>query len=249
MQTQWAAAFPPYDPSALVRWLVTVHTGSMFAYPCGGRTGASSLTLLLFVVGAGVLWYRGRKVIVLTCLAPLRWPSRPRRCERYPYGGRGRTVRPRGSCNTLCRASASSPASAPRPLLDIFRIPGVAPRASECGPGRARRDRDRPPGRRCLSPFPFDPRPAGSPVRTPVLARVRPQEAEPVCLRWDLGLGEWDSTNLNVAVYLCNQRIYSPQRQEQGNPRWQPSPRAAHFVACCPWPIRPAEESKAGSMP
>ena len=41
----------------------------------------------------------------------------------------------------------------------------------------------------------------------------------PVCLRWDLGIGEWDSTNLNVAVYLCNQMIYSPHRrhpQEQG---------------------------------
>jgi hypothetical protein len=36
-------------------------------------------------------------------------------------------------------------------------------------------------------------------------------------LRWDLGIPEWDSANLNVAVYLCNQRIYSPGRQKQGN--------------------------------
>ena len=34
----------------------------------------------------------------------------------------------------------------------------------------------------------------------------------PSGLRWDLGLGKWDSTDLNVAVYLCNQRIYSPAR-------------------------------------
>lgn len=43
--------------------------------------------------------------------------------------------------------------------------------------------------------------------------------ATPVCLRWDLGIGKWDSTNLNVAVYLCNQMIYAPHRrhsQEQG---------------------------------
>jgi hypothetical protein len=39
-------------------------------------------------------------------------------------------------------------------------------------------------------------------------------------LRWDLGIGEWDSTNLDVAVYLCNQMIYSPERlRPRGLPR------------------------------
>ena len=41
------------------------------------------------------------------------------------------------------------------------------------------------------------------------------RDAYPVCLRWDLGIGEWDSTNLNVAVYLCNQMIYSPHRRHR----------------------------------
>ena len=40
------------------------------------------------------------------------------------------------------------------------------------------------------------------------------RDAKPVCLRWDLGIGEWNSTNLNVAVYLCNQMIYSPHRRQ-----------------------------------
>ena len=44
---------------------------------------------------------------------------------------------------------------------------------------------------------------------------------EPVCLRWDLGIGAWDSTNLNVAVYLCNQMIYDPHRRRQLEPQWQ----------------------------
>jgi hypothetical protein len=47
------------------------------------------------------------------------------------------------------------------------------------------------------------------------------REAEPVCLRWDLGLGDWNSTNLNVAVYLCNQMIYAPHRRQRWEPRWQ----------------------------
>ena len=38
MQAQWHAAFPPLsDPLALCKWLASVHTGSMFAYPCGGE--------------------------------------------------------------------------------------------------------------------------------------------------------------------------------------------------------------------
>ena len=48
------------------------------------------------------------------------------------------------------------------------------------------------------------------------------RDAEPVCLRWDLGVGEWNSTNLNVAVYLCNQMIYSPHRQHPGEHCSQP---------------------------
>jgi hypothetical protein len=38
----------------------------------------------------------------------------------------------------------------------------------------------------------------------------------PLCLRSDLGVAEWDSINLNVAVYLCNQQIYRPATQARG---------------------------------
>ncbi len=42
------------------------------------------------------------------------------------------------------------------------------------------------------------------------------RDGVPICLRWDLGMPEWDSVNLNVAVYLCNQMIYSPHRRHPG---------------------------------
>ena len=115
MQTQWRAAFPPIsDPSDLVRWLATVHTGSMFAYPCGGENGASSLTLVLFIVGAGVLWYRRRKVIVLTCLAPFAFALAAAAARRHTHtAARCLTVHPRGSCNFLPPRFASLQASAP----------------------------------------------------------------------------------------------------------------------------------------
>ena len=115
MQTQWGAAFPPVsDPLAFVRWLMTVHTGSTFAYPCGGERGASSFTLLLFLVGFGVLWYRRKKIILLTCLAPFAMAIAAAALKRYPYGGPVPHGAPRGSCNTLPPRSASSRASAPR---------------------------------------------------------------------------------------------------------------------------------------
>ena len=43
--------------------------------------------------------------------------------------------------------------------------------------------------------------------------------AEVACLRWDIGVAEWDSVRLGVAVSLCNQAIYSPSRRS-GGPRW-----------------------------
>jgi hypothetical protein len=59
------------------------------------------------------------------------------------------------------------------------------------------------------------------------------RDAELVCLRWDLGLGTWASTDLNVAVYLCNQRIYSPTRRAGAGPRWD--------AVCADRPLRCVE--------
>ena len=220
MQAQWAAAFPPLgDPLALARWLVTVHTGSMFAYPCGGERGASSLTVLLFAVGAGVLWRRRRKVIVLTCLAPFGLALAAAAIKRYPYGGvaDGSPARVmQYLVPSICLLAGLGSAA----LLGYFRNPRrSAPRPPQrpcwCSPPSGS-----PPGCRGIPSFPFDPCPESRQFARqfwPDFVR----DAEPVCLRWDLGLGEWDSTNLNVAVYLCNQMIYSPHRRHAREPRAQ----------------------------
>jgi hypothetical protein len=220
MQTQWVAAFPPLsDPVGLVKWLATVHTASMFAYPCGGERGGSALTLLLFLVGAGMLWYRGRKVIALTCLAPFGLALTAAALRRYPYGGvaDGSPARVmQYLVPSICLLAGIGSAT----LLALFRDPrlrlralkaallslavvGVVPLAAETlHPYRAiHAQRARQFARQFWPEF------------------VR--DAEPVCLRWDAGLGEWDSTNLNVAVYLCNQMIYSPHRRHPREPRSQ----------------------------
>jgi hypothetical protein len=217
MQTQWAASFPPlFDPLALVRWLVTVHTGSMFAYPCGGERGASSLSFLLFVVGAGVLWWQGRKSIVLTCLAPFGVAMAAAAIKRYPYGG----PVPHGSparvmqylAPSICLLTGLGAAALlmlardPRFRLRALRVSlvllaavGIIPLAADSShPYRAIHAQR---ARQFARDF------------WPAFVR----DADSKCLRWDEGIGGWDSSNLNVAVYLCNQMIYSPHRRHPEN--------------------------------
>jgi hypothetical protein len=219
MQAQWTAAFPPLDdPLALARWFATVHTGSMFAYPCGGERGASSVTLLLFVVGAVTLWAQGRKEIVFLCVAPFGLAIVAAAIKRYPYGGvaHGSPARVmQYLAPSICLLAAIGSAT----LLGYFRRPrlrlwvlrsgllvlagvGILPLAAEARhPFRAiHAQRAREFAREFWPDF------------------VR--DAEPVCLRWDFHLGAWDSTNLNVAVYLCNQMIYDPHRRRPSEPQW-----------------------------
>ncbi len=174
MQAQWGAAFPPRDdPMALVRWLATVHTSSMFAYPCGGERGASSLTLLSFVVGVAVLWCRGHRTIVLAGLAPFGMALAAAALRRYPYGGvaDGSPARVMQYLVPSICLFAGLGASAflgrildPRLRLRALRRSGVP-----------RRDRCYSPGCQRIPPVPSRSRPAGSAVRTPILARLRPR--------------------------------------------------------------------------
>jgi hypothetical protein len=234
MQIQWIAAFPPlFDPFALLKWLVTVHTGSTFAYPCGGEKGASGLTFLLFTVGAGVLWYQRRKLIVLVWLAPFGMALVAAAMRRYPYGG----PVPHGSPARVMQYLA--------PGICLLAGVGAAVLISLC------RDRWRRRRAVCtvlvslvavgvvpLAADGFHPYRAVHAQQAREFARqfwpefVR--DVDPVCLRWDLGIGEWDSTNLNVAVYLCNQMIYSPQRQHPRERKSQASSANRHLRYVAP---------------
>jgi hypothetical protein len=213
MRTQWVAAFPPlYDPLALLKWLATVHTGSMFAYPCGGERGASSMTLLLFTAGAGVLWHRGRKVIVLACQAPFGMALAAAALGRYPYGGPVAHGSPARVMQYLAPSICLLTGVGGAELLALFRDPQRRRRGV-----RAALISLAAVGAIPLAADAFHPYRAVHAQRAREFARrfwpAFVRDADPVCLRWDLGIGEWDSTNLNVAVYLCNQMIYSPHRR------------------------------------
>jgi hypothetical protein len=88
----WAAGFPPADPLRLVVWLLDVHTAEMMSYPLGGKNGASTLTLLLCLLGVRELFRTGRtdllrllgSIFALTLLAAA--------LRAYPYGGSARVA-------------------------------------------------------------------------------------------------------------------------------------------------------------
>jgi hypothetical protein len=220
MRVQWVAAFPPLDnPLKLAGWLATVHTGSMFAYPCGGERGGSGLTLLLFAVGAAALWIGRRKGVLLICLAPFALALLAAAIKRYPYGGvaHGSPARVmQYLAPSICLLAGLGCAT----LIGFFRTRGLrlwGLRSTLLVLAAVG-----------ILPLVVE---AQHPFRSIHAQRARDfarqfwpdfvRRAEPVCLRWDLGLGAWDSTNLNVAVYLCNQMIYAPHRRQGSEPRWQ----------------------------
>jgi hypothetical protein len=220
MQAQWGAAFPPLgDPIRLAAWLVTVHTGSMFAYPCGGERGASGVTFLLCALGAALLWRRRQTAAVFTLLAPFGLALAAAAVKRYPYGGvaDGSPARVmQYLVPSICLLSGVSSAALLARIRDprwrrralgagllVLALIGLVPLAAES-----------------LHPF----RSIHAQRARQFARRFWPminQHAEPVCVRWDLGLGQWNSPNLNVAVYLCNQMIYSPVRRQHDTPEWR----------------------------
>lgn len=222
MQAQWQAGFPPFDsPAALAGWLVRVHTGDLFAYPCGGERGGSVLTTTLVLLGALMLWRTRRRAVLLACVAPYVLALAAAAIRRYPFGG----------------VTDGSPARVVQYLVPAICL--LAGAGSAVGLDLVRDARRR---RRIglaglvvlaaigIAPLVAE---ARHPYRSYQAQRARefarrfwPEVSQggvtPVCLRWDLGLPGWDSINLNVAVYLCNQAIYAPHRRPgsaEGNSR------------------------------
>jgi hypothetical protein len=231
MRVPWAAGFPPlHSCFALARWLLTVHTGDMFAYPCGGKNGGSSPTTILFVVGASVLWRRGGRGAVTLIFAPFGLALIAAALERYPYGGvvDGSPARimqylAPGICMltavgiAFCFDSLQDPSRRQRLggiFLVILAAIGVIPLVTES----------------------FHPYRSIQAQRAREFARTFwpdfTRGASPVCFQWDVDPNGWGSTNLNMAVYLCNQRIYAPNRwyDQASNGRGISADRALRVV-------------------
>jgi len=206
LRDYWAASFPPLGSAwGLGRWLVAIHTGSMLAYPGGGRGGASTPALLLFAAGAVALWRGDRRAILAVCLAPFGLALVAAALRRYPYGGEARIMQflAPAICLLVGTGSAALLAMIPGPRPRARATAAAAVALVAAGVGPALLDLAHP--YRMI----YDQRAREFARRFwPEQARA----AEVACLRRDFGIYERDAPNLRTSVYLCNQRIYGPNR-------------------------------------
>jgi hypothetical protein len=215
LRTYWAASFPPLDsPMRLLRWVVAVHTGTMFAYPGGGRGGSSTPTLLAVVAGSIWLWRRRRRGAVVMLLVPFALALGAAVLRRYPYGVEARQMQFLAPAICLLAGLGAAwllhvlPGSRVRSGLAALALVVLA----GCGLTALAGDLARP------YRFPYDHETRGFARRFwPEQART----AELACLCADFGVDNRRSHHLRTALYLCNQWIYSPQRRQHGGPSWE----------------------------
>jgi hypothetical protein len=207
LREYWASSFPPVgNPMRLAGWLVSVHTGSAFAYPGGGARGASTATFLAFLVGAVVMVRRGHGAVVACLTAPFGLALLAATLNRYPYGTEARLMQ--FAVPSICLLAGLGAASAlgsirtPRVRLILLRITlsglvvcGVVPQVvSSTHPYRMIYDHQ---SREFARRFWV----------------VEAGRGALACAHLDYQIDPTGTWLGRKAWYLCNQMIYSPLRR------------------------------------
>ncbi len=214
LQKYWADSFPPLDsPLRLAKWLISIHAGSMLAYPGGGSRGASSATLILVLIAAVVLWRRGHRTILLLLATPMGLAMAAAALKVYPYGGQARIMQYLAPAICLMAGLGLSALLGwlPRPTGRAVAIRVAALTLAAVGVG-SMADEFRHPYRAI-----YDHQAREFARRFwPEQAR----DAELACVQWDFGISVRHEAVARTAIYLCNQQIYSPRQSRGGGPRW-----------------------------
>jgi hypothetical protein len=212
----WAGAFPPLtDPLKLAGWLAEAHSGRMFAYPFGEARGGSSLTTLCFTVALVALWRRRQFALIVLALGPFGLAFLASVLGRYPYGGSARTmifVAP-----MICLLSGLG-LSVLIGRLRQARMRRLAILGSTLGLALT--------GIVMLGlklAFPYKSIPdQNSRAFARSFWTEKAIDSQLVCVKSDLGLG-FNRRNWSLfrsALYLCNQKIYSPRHRKGGAINW-----------------------------
>jgi 4-amino-4-deoxy-L-arabinose transferase-like glycosyltransferase len=219
MDSYWGNAFPPLaQPLEVPGWLLQVHTGDLLAYPAGGGHGASTLTFLCFVPGIAILLWRRQGVLLLFTLAPFALNLTAAALQRYPYGGHMKFAQ---HLSPLICLLAGLGAAGWVQWFSSYRRAGRVVLALGLlfpflvGAGSIVRDL-------------ASPGKTWSDLRARAFAQwfwyAAEYEGEAVCLKSDLGLDFSSKAYRELswaAMYLCNQRIYSPRHAAGEPPRWE----------------------------
>jgi hypothetical protein len=206
MAEYWAEGLPRwYDPAAFGAWLVRVHTGPLLCLPAGSGPAVGVPALILAALGGRALLRSRRVALLCLYLAPFALTLAAALLDRYPYGSRARVVQ--HLVPALCWLMA---------LGTDLVVRWIARREDR----RKRIVRVVAFGLVLVGVLPLIPD-VRRPWRTPreeharAFARTFWPSLGPeptACLRWDVPVLPWESPNPDVALYLCNQAIYSPTR-------------------------------------
>jgi hypothetical protein len=207
LRDYWTTSFPPLaEPWRLPGWLLWAHTGSAFAYPCGGARGASTATFVAFAAGAVVLARRGKGVIVACLIAPFVLALLGAVLGRYPYGSEARLMQ--FAAPGICLLAAQGAAAAVESIVSVRIRRGAIWVALSglvaCGIGPQ------------IVSFMHPYRMLYDQQEREFARSFWPREArgaELACADLDFGLDQAGSWQGRRAWYLCNQMIYSPARR------------------------------------
>ena len=214
LQKYWAGSFPPLDsPVRLVNWLISIHAGSMFAYPWGGGRGASSGTLILVLIAGIVLWRRGQRTILALLMMPMGVALAIAAMRLYPYGGQARIMQ--YIAPAVCLMTGLGLSTLMERFIRRSRR-NAAMNVAAVGLAAA--------GIIALADDFRHPYRAIYDYQAREFARrfwpEQSQNAEVACLQWDFGISTRHEGLARTAIYLCNQQIYSPRQHRGGGPRW-----------------------------
>jgi hypothetical protein len=258
MSSYWLDTFPPIgEPLKLLWWFLETHTGSMLAYPFGGPGFGSTLTFILCAIGVVTFWRRRQFLLLGLTMLPLVLNFVAAALQRYPYGGHMRMtlyLAPMFCILTAVGLAAVLVRNVAFRSAKQTETDGTIPSATERRFRGAKGDRDgleRPSYNRPVAvvlsllllvaassivrDF-WSPYKSSNDLRERAFAQwfwtSASHNGEVVCMHTDLKTHPAPEVfqHGNSAVYLCNQRIYSP-RHARGEP-WHEERISAD------WPLR-----------
>jgi len=214
LRDYWRGSFPPLDDlPGLLRWLLSIHTGTLFAYPGGGQNGRSTATFLLVVLATIWLQRSGRKPVMTLVLAPFGLALIAATLRRYPYGGEARQMQ--FVAPAICLLAGLGAGL----ILERIRWPrlrghivAIAVMALMIDPILAL-------ARDSAHPYRYN-----QDQEAREMARrfwpTASSQAELACVRRDFGLAGLRSGSMKFAMYLCNQRMYARKWRAPGQLDW-----------------------------
>jgi hypothetical protein len=218
MQGYWEDGFPPLDgPVHFARWFLNVHTGELLPHPIGGPRGASLLTFGCCLTALVMLVRRREFPLLVLFLAPAGVNFAAALVHRYPYGQHVRMalyltplvclLAAMGLAAVLGRLQRRGPRWQPvlPVLLGLLALVPLLSMVPDCASqGKSESDI----AARAFARWFW-----------PEIAR----QGEVVCVKTDLNR-DLSGGNFQMgysALYLCNQRIYSPRHARQAPPHWE----------------------------